>query len=130
MKQQHTPGKAFISQELRELVNQDEDRVTIVHCRYFAETPSYARVWPTTYLVENDGRIRELLHAENIATYPAYQLYDVSRDYIYFTLIFERLSDECTSFHIEEIIPDTNGFISDEVARNKTGVYQVELFAP
>jgi hypothetical protein len=128
--QQNSSRKPFISKQIKELINQEEDSVTIVHCRYFAATPSMARVWPTTYLVENNGRIRELLHAENIATYPAYQLYDVCGDYIYFTLIFERLSNECTSFHIEEIIPDTNGFISHEVSRNKTGVYQIELFAP
>jgi len=128
--EKHTKRKTKISPEVIACVKKDEDRVTIVHCKYYTALPVYARVWPTTYLVENSGRIRELLHANNIAVYPKYQIYEIYAGYIYFTLIFEGLSDDCTSFHIEEIIPETNGFISDETPRNKQDVYQIEVLAP
>jgi hypothetical protein len=127
---QYTTGKPYLSSEVRELIKKDEERATIVHCRYYTEEPVWARVWPTTYLVENGGKVRELLHAINIAISPRHQLYEVSGNYIYFTLIFEGLSDHCTSFHIEEVIPETNGFISHETPRKKNDVYQIEVFAP
>jgi hypothetical protein len=126
----NTKGKTIITPEVIARINKDEDRVTIVHCRYYTAIPVMARVWPTTYLIENSGRIRELLHAINIRVSPKYQIYEIYAGYIYFTLIFEGLSDDCTSFHIEEIIPETNGFISDETPRNKQDVYQIEVLAP
>ena len=125
----HSTGKPFVSPEVREIINKDYEHVTVLHCRYYTERPVFARVWPTTYLVENDGSVRELLHAFNISTTATMQHYNVYSGYIYFTLVFQHLTDACTSFHIEEIIPDTNGFISHEVSRNKTGVYHLELFA-
>lgn len=128
--QKHTQNKTVISPEILAHIKNDEEKVTVVHCRYYTAMPAWARVWPTTYIVENGGRIRELLHAINIAVYPKYQLYEIYAGYIYFTLIFEALSDDCTSFHIEEIIPETNGFISEETPRNKQDVYQIEVLAP
>ena len=126
----NSKNKPFLSPQVKEMIDHDNERVTIVHCRYYTEAPVGARVWPTTYLVENDGRVRELLHTFNISTTTTMQIYNVYCGYIYFTLMFEPLTDKCTSFHIEEIIPDTNGFISHEISRNKTGVYHIELFAP
>jgi len=126
----HHTSKPFLSPQVKELITMDEERVTIVHCRHFIPHPSSARIWPTTYLIENNGTTRGLLHAIDIVFAPKRWLYHLYAEYIYFTLIFERLSDDCVSFHLEEIIQEPNGFISDETPRNENDIYQVELFAP
>jgi hypothetical protein len=120
--------KTKISPEVRELIKNAEERYTIVHCRYFTQMPTYARIWPTTYLFENDGSFKQLLHAIDIAVSPEWKLFGIFSGYIEFTLIFEGLSKSCTSFHLEEIIPEPRPFMTSEIQRNQTDVYNVELF--
>jgi hypothetical protein len=122
-----TEKKTDLSEELKALIQQSEERFTIVHCKHFTLFPTYARIWPTTYLIENDGSKKKLLHAINIAVSPAWQYFDMYSDYLHFTLVFERLSTGCSSFHMEEIIAESHAFISDEIQRNKSDVYMAVL---
>ena len=47
----------------------------------------------------------------------------------YFTLIFEGLSNDCASFHLQEFAGpnETNLFETAVIERNKTDVYEVEV---
>ena|SRR5688572_14487217 len=101
---------------------QSEERQTIVHCSCY-EVYAY-RVWPSTYLFERGtGKQARLITAFNISFAPQWTLNDGKG----FTLIFEGLSKECSSFDLKEIIPQDGGFEVTNIQRNKTDVYQVTL---
>jgi hypothetical protein len=85
------------------------------------------RIWPSTFLVENDGSRRQLLHHFNISQYPEWTLHNTWNDFIHFTLLFEGLGRGCLRFYVLEDIPEPFGFYSEMVGRNKTDVYEVEL---
>lgn len=91
-----------IDEEVRHLVQTQEERVTIVHCYYLSAFPTYARIWPTTYLIEEDGTRRQLLHAFNISFAPNWTSYRVVNDYVRFTLLFEALSRTCNLFQLRK----------------------------
>lgn len=101
---------------------QDEERQTIVHCSCGED---YAfRIWPTTFLIEhNTGKRAKLITAFNISFAPQWTLNDRKG----FTLIFEGLSKDCSSFDLKEIIPQDGGFEVLNIQRNNMDVYQVNF---
>ncbi|MDF2449929.1 MAG: hypothetical protein K0R26_2433 [Bacteroidota bacterium] len=101
---------------------QSEERQTIVHCSCGAD---YAyRIWPSTFLIEHGtGKRAKLITAFNITFAPQWTLNDGRG----FTLIFEGLSKDCTSFDLKEIIPQEGGFEVLGILRNKSDVYHVEF---
>lgn len=104
-----------------------EEKVTIVHCTYvFADSPAPAaiRIWPTTYLVQDDGKRKKLLQAFNIASFPEWKLVNSGHR---FTLIFEGLDKDCKVFDLLEDIPEPGGFKIENIQRNNTDVYWLNI---
>lgn len=104
-----------------------EENVTIVHCTYTFPAmfePAAIRIWPTTYLIQDDGKRKKLLQGYNITPYPEWKLVKSGHR---FTLIFEGLSKDCKVFDFLEDIPEPGGFHFENIARNKTDVYNLAI---
>jgi hypothetical protein len=113
-----------------ELTTVREERQTILHCS-LPQAPTNGpawdiliRIWPTTFLIQEDGTRRKLLFTEGIALFP-YWL-PVRLPYT-FTLIFEGLDSGCQIFDLLEEIPQPGGFQVTGIARNGSDVYHVRL---
>ncbi len=106
------------------LADVEEKGHIIVHCRI--DILVNVRIWRSTFLIDaKTGRRAKLLHAENITFYPEWKSFH--GEYPHFTLIFESLPKSCKSFHLHEIIPESGGFLKNNIARNKKDVYHVTL---
>lgn len=104
-----------------------EEKVTIVHCTYhfpaaFGEAP--IRIWPTTFLVQEDGKQKKLLQAYNISSFPVWKLVKPGHR---FTLIFEGLDKDCKVFDLLEDIPEPGGFRFSNIERNSIDVYLLNI---
>jgi hypothetical protein len=99
-----------------------EERATIVHCTltHF----SAVRIWPSTFLVQEDGIRKQLLQAFNIAEYPEWKWLLAGQT---FTLVFEGLDRSCVIFDLFEDIPEPGGFHIANIRRNKTDVYHLMI---
>lgn len=113
---------------LKNITQYEEEKCTIVHCRY-ASRSSYnsIRIWLSTYLIEESNVRRKLIKAFNIPMMPETILCKPVNGFCHFTLVFEGLSKDCSSFHLLEDIPESGGFYSTTIERNKTDVYNVEV---
>jgi hypothetical protein len=116
-----------IDEDIRAFLQTEEQRTTIVHCRIFSPYPTLARIWQSTYLVEEDGNKVLLIKAFNISMAPDWTWFITEDGLVCFTLLFEGLSKGCTSFQLLEDINEPGGFYSGKIERNKTDVYVVEL---
>lgn len=105
-----------------------EESQVVVHCTYKASFwLDGIRVWKSTFLISRDcGHRSELLHVENISLYPVWTrvFYGEVRN---FTLIFAGLPRSCTAFDLVEEIPAPGGFEVENIARNHSDVYHVEI---
>ena len=117
-----------IDDAVKELVAQQTEECTIVHCRYFSDEPSGVRIWPSTFLVENTGKRCKLIKNFNISIMPLWTFHVVENTFIRFTLVFEALSKTCQYFNLLEDIPQPQGFYSNKVLKNSSGIYSVEVF--
>ncbi|MBC7887581.1 MAG: hypothetical protein H7Z13_06810 [Ferruginibacter sp.] len=117
-----------IDDALKELVAQQTEECTIVHCRYFTDEPAGVRIWPSTFLVEDRGRRCKLIKNFNISIMPQWTYHIIENEFIRFTLVFEALGRECLFFHLLEDIPQPFGFYTKKVLKNSSGVYTVEVF--
>lgn len=110
-----------------ELTHTEEERQTIVHCALprHAEMPwMLIRIWPTTYLVQEDGTKKKMLWFEQIAPFPHWLPVLIPHT---FTLIFEGLDRGCTVFDLVEEIPEEGGFEVRGIRRNEQDVYRVRV---
>lgn len=119
--------KIHVDEEILHYLQTEEQRTTIVHCRIFSPFPTLARIWRSTYLVEENGRKVSLIKAFNIAMAPDWTWFVSENGVVCFTLLFEGLSKGCNLFHLLEDIDEPGGFYSGKIERNKTDVYVVEL---
>jgi hypothetical protein len=117
-----------MDQAIRELIQQQTERCTIVHCRFFASELTAIRIWPSTFLVEETGRRCKLIKAFHISLMPEWTPHFAPDDFIRFTLVFEGLSKPCKTFHLLEDIPEPYAFYSKEIVRNSTDVYLTEVY--
>lgn len=101
-------------------VDEHSERVAIVHCTL--SHWNLIRIWPSTFLVQEDGTRRKLLQAFNITAYPDWKLVLPGHR---FTLIFEGLDKGCAGFSLLEDIPEPGGFHIEGIARNNADVYWV-----
>ena len=99
-----------------------EERCAIVHVTVHEHT--LGRIWPTTFLVQDDGTRKGLLQAFRIAAYPQWR-YLLPGDT--FTLVFEGLDKGCLRFDLFEDIPEPGGLRIGNIARNRSDVYRVDL---
>jgi hypothetical protein len=102
-----------------------EKQVT-VHCSIPCPAGGGLRIWPSTYLVTEDGTKISLVHWEGISLAPEWTRVNKEQNYR-FTLIFAGLPSSCKAFSLEEIIPEPGGFHVGNIKRNKTDVYKVQL---
>jgi len=114
-----------IDAAIRELLQLQPEKCTIVHCRFAIESGSMYRIWPQTFLIEDSGDRRGLIKALNISLMPHWTLYFEEVGVVRFTLIFEGLSRQCSNFTLLEDIPESGGFSTDVVLRNNSDVYEV-----
>lgn len=117
-----------IDAAVKELVTQQREECTIVHCRYFTTEPTGVRIWPTTFLVEDSGKRCKLIKNFNISIMPEWTWHFTENQFIRFTLVFESLGKECHFFHLLEDIPQPFGFYSKKIQKNNSGVYTAEVF--
>ena len=98
------------------------EQTTIVHCvvHYFTQV----RIWPSTFLVQEDGKRKKLLHAFNISAYPQWKYIHAGHE---FTLVFEGLDKNCNLFSLFEDIPEPGGFHIQNIKRNRTDVYHLDI---
>lgn len=117
-----------IDKAIEELIQHQTENCTIVHCRFFTRELCGVRIWPSTFLIEDNGHKCKLIKAFNISMMPDWTQHFIINDFIRFTLVFEGLSKSCMSFRLQEIIPEQYAFHSKEIARNSTDVYFEEVF--
>jgi hypothetical protein len=117
-----------VDEAIKELIERETERCVIVHCRYYVEELSAVRIWPSTYLIQDNGLKSKLLKTFNISLMPDWTEHFVINDFIRFTLVFEGLSKSCKSFYLLEDIREPYAFYSHEITRNKTDVYLTEVF--
>jgi hypothetical protein len=119
--------RVAIDEEVNALMQESLEQSTILHCTLVNEEASYLRIWPGTFLIEDNGVRRELVKAFNISLMPEWTSYPAGNQPIKFTLVFEGLSKTCGSFYLLEDIPQPGGFFTDSILRNKTDVYNAEV---
>lgn len=105
-----------------------EDSYVYVHC-YFQNKHKdmLIRIWRTTYLVDRSSGARSrLVHAENISFAPVWTQIPDGKTYS-FLLIFSALPKSCKLFDLIEDIPQAGGFFIENIARNQTDVYHIDL---
>ncbi|NVJ48376.1 MAG: hypothetical protein HWE07_14675 [Cytophagia bacterium] len=105
------------------------ERQVIIHCRFHPGLMPlpFIRIWPSTYLKpKGSEESAKLLQAFNISFYPEWQRIEFNR-YHFFTLVFEGLPKDCTSFDLIEEIPEPGGFFFPNIKRNESDIYQVDL---
>ncbi|UJF30072.1 hypothetical protein L0B70_01370 [Kaistella sp. 97-N-M2] len=107
----------------------EEEKQVIVHCCFPATffEGSLIRIWNSTYLIDDRLAHRSaLIHHENISVFPYWTEVPPFRDF-WFTLVFSGLPKECTTFDLQEIIPEEGGFHVKNIKRNGSDVYRVKL---
>ena len=116
-----------ISEELATAVYPEKQ--TVLHCRLKTSFFTYIRIHATTYLIQNTGKKCKLITTVDISVAPEWCAGNYESGYNYFTLIFEGLSNDCSSFHLQEMAGpnETNLFETAIIERNKTDVYEVEV---
>ncbi len=126
-----TKPKVVIAEKIKqEIAEQEElEAQVVVHCQI--QTPSNmpmgVRIWPTTFLLDNDSQHQsKLLHHENIPLVPQWKEIPPNTSYT-FTLFFSALPQSCAKFHMVELITQSGGFEALNLLRNKLDVYYVKI---
>jgi hypothetical protein len=111
-----------------ELLGHEADNgQTVLHCALHGQNAAY-RIWPSTFLITDTGKTYKLLHAENITFYPEWTIPPTNRTIHYFTLIFENLGNDTNWFYLHEHVEGGNGFYTNQITKNKTNIYHVQIF--
>jgi hypothetical protein len=105
-----------------------EDSFVYVHCYFRNKSESMLiRIWKTTFLVDSlSGARSKLIHAENISIAPVWTHIPDNTEYA-FLLIFAGLPKSCKKFDLVEEIPEPGGFLVQNISRNDTDVYHINL---
>ena len=114
----------ILIEELAEKI--EEEKQVVVHFSlYGSEDGDMARIWKSTYLIDNLTGIKyPLLFAEGISYAPQWTPIPSTKP-LEFTLIFKGLPRSCKTFDLLEIIPEDGGFELRNVRRNNADVYYV-----
>lgn len=107
-------------------INTNEEKQTVIHVHCVDNEFGFLwiRIWPSTYLVQENGNRKKLIHSCKIGKYPDYLMVDSGH---VFTLVFEGLDKDCKKFSLLEDIPEPGGFYIQNIERNKIDVYQLEI---
>jgi len=120
--------RIIVESSVKKALVKKEDKQTIVHCRYRSLFSTKLRIWQSTYLIDNAGRKYKLIKEFDIGLMPDWKLCKAIGGHCHFTLVFEGLNKEATTFFLDEIIPEPYGFYSGEIKRNNTDIYYTEIF--
>ncbi len=122
----------LVSEEIKQslLANTDLEGQVTIHVEYEVKQPGEAlRIWPTTYLVTQEGGDKcKLITFEKISLAPFWTIL-WKKGTFRFTLVFSPLPKSCKLFHLWEDIDQPGGFLIRNIKRNQTDVYEV-LLAP
>lgn len=126
-----TIAKPKISPELLEALQTqvETEKQVIVHCCFpgIPFSDMLIRIWSSTFLIDESlGHRSSLIHHENISLFPYWTAVPPMKDY-WFTLVFSGLPKACTSFDLQEVIPQEGGFLVKNIKRNATDVYRVTI---
>ena len=105
-----------------------DDSFVYIHC-YFNNMGKnmLIRIWKTTYLVDSLSAVRsKLVHAENISMAPVWTQIPDGGKYS-FLLIFSGLPKSCKQFDLIEEISEPGGFFIQNISRNETDVYHLDV---
>ncbi|MBM3918495.1 MAG: hypothetical protein FJ344_03185 [Sphingomonadales bacterium] len=126
VKKPKTRVSKSVQRKLKESL-QAEGQV-VVHCSL--RPPVFGtliRIWKSTFLIPKGTDLRcPMLYWENITLHPRWMKIPGGKGHR-FTLIFAPLPSSCTLFNLEEIIPEPGGFSIQNISRNDSDVYHVEL---
>ncbi len=125
------PGVVIADQVKEQLLAAvDEEKQITVHITYrIRMVGDGIRIWPTTYLVPQEGGTKSsLITCHNISMAPFWTFPEKRGDYR-FTLIFSMLPSSCRLFHLWEDIEQPLPFIIRNIPRNKSDVYELRLNA-
>lgn len=105
-----------------------DDSYIYVHCYFRNKWENMLiRIWKTTYLVDSvSGTRSKLVHAENITFAPVWTRIPDGQPYT-FLLIFSGLPKSCKQFDLVEEIPEPGGFFIQNISRNTTDVYHIDV---
>ncbi len=105
----------------------ETERNMVVHCYIPLQRNGLVRIWNTTYLQDAHSSERTILkHAFGVSLAPVWTRVDSDCLY-HFILVFGALSKSCTSFHLQEIIPEPGGFFIQNISRNTQDIYHVNI---
>lgn len=131
VKETKTPS-IDIHPELKEQIKTltEEESQVIVHIHY--KESSFAnqlRIWKTTYLFPKESDVScPLIHFENITLSPEWTEVKPGES-LNFTLIFKGLPKDCKAFDLIEVIPQPGAFVANNIQRNQTDVYHLQMSA-
>ena len=114
-----------ISEAVKKLTQLQPENFTILHCSMVVDEETLIRIWPQTFLIEDGGDRKKLIKAFNISLMPNWTIPIIKGAEARFTLLFEGLSKGCENFYMLEDIPESGGFYTENILRNKTDVYKV-----
>jgi hypothetical protein len=105
-----------------------EDSFVYVHCYFNNQSDDMLiRIWKTTFLIDKGSASRsQLVHAENITFAPVWTSIPGKKQYS-FLLIFNALPKSCQQFDLLEDIPQAGGFFVQNIQRNQTDVYHINI---
>lgn len=109
-----------------------EEGHTIVHC-IFTSAPVYnnggwVTIWPTTYLVHSETKERlQMLFAYNIPVAPVKHYFQQAGQKLRFTLIFPKLPENWSCFHLHEVTDRNTGFIIRNIPKQNSGIHVVTI---
>lgn len=117
-------SEVIISPEL--LTEIEEESQVVIHCHMdCTEFADAARIWPTTYIIDNETKIKyQLVYVEGVTMYPDWTYIDEG-DSLHFVLFFRGLPKSCKSFDLIEIIQQPGAFECKNIPRNSTDIYYV-----
>lgn len=126
-----TKIKVEIDQDVKDLIKSEnqEERQVVLHCTSISTA---VRVWPSTYLYDKSSSHQsKLISIYNITWGPTWKHFTGDKPAC-FTLVFSALPKGVTAFDLREILPPQAGlgapFIACNIIRNKTDVYNIELY--
>jgi len=105
---------------------------TTLHCKIrgaeIYQHGGFANINPNTFLINRQSNERlKLLHAENIPYAPHRYIFRHPNDFLYFTLLFQKIPETWTTFCLYEETAFGDGFFVGEVPKNKSGIYRIRI---
>lgn len=100
---------------------------TIIHFIILPLKADLLRIWKSTFLKPNNtDKVSKMILNHNISTFPKWTKINTNKMNS-FTLIFESLPKECTSFDLIEDALEDGSFHFKNIKRNINDVYQIIL---